>query len=875
MNNDNRRAPTGRIWNRVCTLGKRPGRQPFLLSAVLLTVFTGMVARAGGEEPRTWTDHQGRSFTGELISFEDQTAVIRRAPDGKVFHVPISRFSQADQDFLQAAESPETPLNHELVGQFLRKHCVRCHNDKKQEGKVRLDDMDVSFSTHELVYRWQDVLDVLNSGDMPPEDEDQPAKSELSIAIGEITEHLQHARQKLAATGGVIAMRHLSRREYSGSIRDLFHADLATDALPLDPPEGFDTDGSQQFFTANHYVMYHNVAERIVQHAIRGLSGKASCNQTRRIDPEELNNRMAKQWVQKFGEGKINIEDYRGDPDLKKTLMAKYPGKIGRIILPRDIAYLLDKNHERGASGRVLATLGLVPGYNYKLSVYSFGNTSETAPLVFEGGIRDRYVREIRFSPDLELHKTEFVFCANLLQDRVGFKVNPPKGGYVDYLEVEPLPTEPSPFEQSFGAIIRQPSPDKKQLREAFVQFCGRAFRRIKPSPEYIDTLMAAYDAEIAAGKPVRSAVIAPLATILTSPAFLYLKETSSGTRELLSPVERANRTAYFLTGAPADDAFLKAASADKRKSDAPFIQAVEGLLASQRINVAMGDFFSQWMELPRFDQVSLSGELLGQFSESVKEEPVQFFIHLIRENLPVDKLIDADFIVADETMARYYGLEFAVNGFERIPLPADSPRGGLLTQASFLMMGSSGPRTSPTIRGTIIRSKFLNDPPPPPPPNVPQLDTQENGTQTVRDLVKLHKEVAQCTSCHEKLDPIGFGLENFDRFGKFRIEEGIQLANNRGKWTARDTRPVVASGYLDAEHRFDDLAGLKQVLLQHKDELARSMFESLLAYGMGRKLEFVDEAEVDACLARLKTNNYLMKDLILEVIQSKAFKTK
>jgi hypothetical protein len=584
--------------------------------------------------------------------------------------------------------------------QFAKQYCFDCHNDKKQKGKVRLDDVDFTFSTHESVYRWQDVLDVLNTGEMPPEDEKQPTKAELTEAIGTITEQLDHARQRLAATGGVISMRHLNRREYSGSIRDLFNADLPTDKLPQDPPEGFDTDGSQQFFTANHYAMYHSVAERIVKHAIRGLKRKPSSNKTRRIDPETGNNARARQWIQKFGKGKIDIEDYRGAPDLKKTLKAKYPGKVGSIILPRDIGYLLDKNHERGASGRVLAHFTLVPGYKYKLSVYTFGNTSETAPLTFQGGIRDRYVRDVRFSPDAESHKTEFVFRANLLQDKVGFIVYPPKGGYVDYLELEPLPTEPSLFEQSFGAIMWQRSPEKEQLRQAFVQFCTRAFRQIEPSPDYVDTLMAAYDAEIADGKSVHDAIVAPVATILTSPAFLYVKETNGGSRELLSPVERANRTAYFLTGAPANEAFLKAAAAES--ADA-FNEAVEELLESERIDVAMGDFFSQWMELPRFDQVSIPHELRGQFSESVKEEPIKFFTYLIRKNLPVDKLIDADFIVADETMARYYGIEAAVNGFERIPLPAESPRGGLLTQASFLMMGSSGPRSSPTIRGTVI----------------------------------------------------------------------------------------------------------------------------------------------------------------------------
>lgn len=162
-------------------------------------------------------------------------------------------------------------LSKDIVHSFTDKHCFSCHNDKKQKGKTRLDDADFSFSTHASVYHWQDILDTLNTGEMPPEDEKQPSKEELSEVIGEITSRLQVARNKLAAIGGVITMRHLNRREYSGRIRDLFHAELPTKALPLDQPEGLDTNGNQQFFTSNHYVMYYNTGKKVASHAINGL----------------------------------------------------------------------------------------------------------------------------------------------------------------------------------------------------------------------------------------------------------------------------------------------------------------------------------------------------------------------------------------------------------------------------------------------------------------------------------------------------------------------------------------------------------------------------------------------------------------------------
>ncbi|MCH2208524.1 MAG: DUF1588 domain-containing protein, partial [Lentisphaerales bacterium] len=764
------------------------------------------------------------------------------------------------------------------IHRFTERYCFSCHNEKKQKGKYRLDNADFTFNTHASVYQWQDILDALNTGEMPPEDEERPSDEELSTVIGEITAKLQSARNKLAATGGVITMRHLNRREYSGSIKDLFNAEVPVETLPLDAPEGLDTDGSQQFFTSNHYKMYYNLGIKIAQSAISGLSNKARLQKKSRVEPEVSNNGNANKWVKKFGKGKLNIEDYRGlsFEDLKKRLMKEYEGKFGRIILPRDVSYLLDGTHKYAASGRVLAHFGVVPGYRYKLSVYSFGNTDQTVPLKFEGTTSNNYVGDIKFSPGVERYKTEFIFQANLLRNKVGFCMHVSRniGAYIDYIVLEPLETDKSPFELAFGEILSK-KPSDLVLKKALTQFAQRAFRTAPPSSEYIDALASIYKDEIKNGKSPNKALVAPIAALLTSPAFLYIKEFNGGKRQIMRDKEFAQRLSYFLLGAPADDQLLTTANSGKLRKYNSLKSQVARILNSKESEFAINDFFAQWMELSRFEQVTIPGHIKGQLNESIQEEPLKFFSFLVKNNLPVQNLIDADFAVIDPALAKYYGISQEFEGFQAIKLPEESNRGGLLTQAAFLMMGTAGPRTSPTIRGTVIRSKFLNDPPPPPPPNVPQLGTKENGTQTVKELVNLHKEVAQCRSCHEKIDPIGYGLENFDYLGIFRTEEGIKFKKHRHTMKATDKVPVDVRGYLNKSSSFNDLKGFKAALMQEKDKLARSIFESLLSYGIGRKIEFIDEAEINECLERLKKKNYPMADMIVEVVNSKIFRTK
>lgn len=772
-------------------------------------------------------------------------------------------------------------LKNDPLHQFTAKYCFRCHDDKKQKGRVRVDDNDFSISTHSSINRWRDVLDVLNVGDMPPEDVVQPSKEELANVIGELTDRLVSAKKKLSSTGGVITIRHLNKRDYSGSIVDLFGADLDTDDLPLDDPESLDTDGSKQFFTPNHKKIYFTKGQDIARSAITAIFEKKRWTQKQKLDlGGDFNREMS--LLKGF---KINPKDYKSysEKELIDKFRPLYPNKVGRIHIPRAILKVNDENNQVGASGRVLGNFRVAPGQRYKLTVATFGRSNETKPLLFRKAIYDKYPLILKFDDSKKRHISSMYITGQLLLQKqrvrdtfstnhsLAFEVFPtPDNGYIDWCELEPIATPKSYFENCFEKLIANKTATDKDLKQAFEKFCHRAFRGVKPDPEFIDLLVQIYKDDLSSpGEDPKFALINTIGTILSSSSFLYIKEFSKELRKEMIPEDYATRLAYFISAGPADSGLHELAKRGKLKNKSSLKMVISKILKEKRSQLALGNFFAQWIELKRLDQIGLRDD----FGESVKEEPLHFFNYLVENNLPVENLIDSDFVLINKKLADHYGIKADITGFEAVKLPKGSNRGGLLAQTAFLAMGSVGHRSSPTIRGSIVRSKFLNNPPPPPPPNVPQIDTQDDGTKTVRQLVDLHKEVPQCASCHEKIDPIGYGLESFDKMGHFR--ESIRVKNNPNDRKRGRVVEIDASGYLSDTEPFSDFKGFKQMLLKNKDKLARSLFEEMLAYAIGRKIEFIDEEEVDACLSRLKRRNYPMQDMILEVVNSKAFRSK
>ena len=739
---------------------------------------------------------------------------------------------------------------------FVNKYCTDCHGTKKKKASVSFANADFNFEKHASVYFWQDTLDVLNVGEMPPEDEKQPSREELKNVIGEITEKLQSARKRLEATGGIISMRHLNRREYAGSMKDLFGVDVPTGELPPDSHSGFDTNGSTQFFTSNHYEAYLNVAQKTVSNAIKNSRSEYKVKTTR-YDPEVRLNKLKKEQLEHqyktkklFDNGATYKEAGFGDVTQANLFKKRYDKKVA------DLEAYFKKTHVKvGAVGSVNYSGSAIPGSLYKVSIEFQSPVSSTIPVT----VNQKHTFVVNTKAEKGQNQSfEFETQTDLHSDRLKIALNSPRGGYIDNIKITgPYPLKESFFEKTFKPVLKNPNANEKEVAEALRKFADRVFRYMGVDSEYIEKLMAIYKSDRKYGLSLTEAIQDPIAAIISSPDFLYIKEKNDGKRQIMSQHEYAIRLSYFLWSSPPDDELYKKVKNQTLFDKEVLNSEINRMLASPKADAFLAGFINQWIDIQRFDEIDLPRNLQGSFQKSARQEASEFFKVIARENHPVDKLIDSEFVVIDSILAPHYQIKGDFKGFQKVALPENNPRGGLLSQAAFLIMGSSGPRTSPTIRGTIIRERFLHDPPPPPPPNVPQIEANDKNPMTVKEQIKKHKEVAQCASCHDKIDPIGFGLENFDYLGKWRTTETLGKVDNKKKKNkdrkALKRVPIDASGYLSKSEKFQDFDGLKKALYKNKDRLALSIYEALLAYGIGRDIEFVDEEEIQLRLNELK----------------------
>ncbi|MEZ5385234.1 MAG: DUF1592 domain-containing protein [Prosthecobacter sp.] len=467
---------------------------------------------------------------------------------------------------------------------------------------------------------------------------------------------------------------------------------------------------------------------------------------------------------------------------------------------------------------------------------------------------------------------------------------------WVDWIEWEGPPHDSWP-PKSHEAVFFKPTDtklDETYVREILVRFATKAFRARQPSDSFIDKLMAIYQAQLEMGAKPLAALKEPLAVILASPGFLYLTEPvekpwfkENGKplpkRVPLTKREFAIRLAYFLWSAPPDDELFKLAMDGELRKPEVLRQQTQRMLNDPRAFEFISGFTHQWLDMERLDFFNYNFRSYPQFDESVKDAARNEVYHTIRtvidENRPIGDLLNPDFLVVNDVLSNYYGLgrlQGGVNGaqFRSVPVPADSKRGGLLTMAAILAMGSDGERTSPVERGAWIMRKLLNNPPPPAPPNVPQLSRNADKIVGARELLNLHMEEAQCAQCHRRIDPLGFGLEHFNAVGLWREQELVQVPTKRKATKAR-AFPIDSSGTLPDGTPFTDSAELRAKISARKDDFARGFTEHLIEYGLGRPFGFKDLNLADQIISRAKEEKDALSAYIHALVQSRAFRLK
>ena len=446
---------------------------------------------------------------------------------------------------------------------------------------------------------------------------------------------------------------------------------------------------------------------------------------------------------------------------------------------------------------------------------------------------------------------------------------------WVDWVEVSgPIISEAD--KESFDRMkdwIARLERNENDSKVILSEFAGVAMRGRDASADFIDKLNTFYHTSRHEGMTQREAIIESMAIVLASPKFVYLAEKPGPSNEI-SDIELANRLSYFLTGGPPDEALLQAASGGHLKDSARLQAETERLLNQTDREGFVKPFLEQWLGLNRLDFFQFNTQKHPDYTLGVKKssrrEIYETFAWWIRENGSLVNLLQSDTVVINALLADLYQIP-GVKGdhFRPVKVAANSPRGGLLGMAAINAKGSNGEDTSPVERGAWVLRKLMNNPPPPAPPNIPQLSRLEAEKLGTRELISMHQEEAQCAQCHRKIDPIGFGLENFDAIGKWRTVDDR-------KGIPRAKRTIDPSGKIYSGPEFKDFYELRSIIARNYiDDFAYGFAEHLAEYALGRKIGFTDRGFVEEVVGKAKKQNYAIPVFIEALVTSEAFRKK
>ena len=766
------------------------------------------------------------------------------------------------------------------IAPILETHCVRCHGPETQEAQIRLDNLSTDLiSNRAAAENWHEVLNVLNAGEMPPEDELQPSADQRRKLTDWLRSTIDNAIQAQRKTNGRTVIRRLNRVEYQNTMTDLlgmemdYTIDLPPDATSAD---GFKNNGQSLQMSALQLENYLKTARRALDRVI--VSGPApqvfdyeftESNVKKWLGKPEFSNRLGRQ--QEFL-AKM-VEDYpeEGEFLVRVKLTAELKPDGGYPLLEVGVGYRPDTKI-------LFREFDLVEIISPEEQTYEFRGRIEDFPRPVRGqGKFPGLVVRVRNAYDDGSPRPKSI---NEKKQETKFPEEPglPK------IVIQSVEFHGPVFEQWPPAAHRQilfDSPLREQnevdyLRTVLERFMTRAYRRPVRSDE-VDNLLAFYESIRSEFPSFEEAIREALAMVLIRPEFLYIVEPSGVEKRPINDWELASRLSYFLWSTMPDHRLMDLAANGKLRQSGVLSEEVERMLGDRRAMRFVEQFTEQWLHLNVLDNVAVSDDFYPEFDESLKQEmrgeTQQFFAELLRENLSALNLLDSDFAMLNEPIAKHYGIEGVIGRqFRQVKLDPDLHRGGLLGQASVLLSNSTGSDSHAVRRAVWIRDRLLNDPPAPPPPDVPSLEQADPKFHqlSIREQLEIHRQREACASCHRSIDPWGIALENFDAVGLWRDEVRRKNGNEF------ETLPVDATDTLPNGQQFAGAETLRQYLVnERRDEFARSLVSRLMTYAIGRRLELSDQPAIDDIAEEFATNDYQLRDLIQTIVASETFQTK
>ena len=791
------------------------------------------------------------------------------------------------------------------VQPLLNKYCFKCHGPEKQESDLRIDDLDPDLVKGPHGGQWQEVLDALNRGDMPPEDATQPSAGERDTLITWMTSEINRAVVLRRSNGGHVTLRRLTRYEYNNTMRDLLGIDMDYSRdLPPDTKgmDGYKNNGMYMGMSDLQLDEYYKAAKRGLAAAI--VQGDPVKPIHQKVTEASKGVRFDDLATASYDEslGGTVVGYSLGNPKKRKGAAKKNTMVLvclEKLPLTGTFRVRIEASATEGDAQHspplMLVEIGHKTGAKVEPSkVVGEGDVTAKpgSPQVFEfTGRLEEYPLHIGTTvkkfPGLRVIITDVNTVIPIAPP--GKKGQPAVEPVVENrpkLVIHSVEFE-TPVDQTWPPATHTrilPAHETEQGDEAYVRsvlktFISRAYRRPATNEE-TDWATRYYTKVRPTMSSFEEAIPETLALVLVSPRFLYLpeyqtKQAGSG-RVPLNDYELASRLSYFLWGSMPDQELRELAERGKLKTDTNLARQVERMLADKRSWEFVKGFAGQWLDLDGVDAVAVNPEFFPDFDnrlkEDMKRESLHFFAEVLNRKLSCLSFIESDFVTVNDRMAEFYGIEKPGSGdFQAVTLPAGSVRGSVLTQASFLLGNSTGAQSHPVYRAKWFLDRIMGDPPADPPADVPELDeeTPSARTLTIREQLEEHRKRESCNRCHRNLDPWGFPFEEFDAIGQHT--ESTSGGPGKGKSHPVETDAVLPDGTKVKGSR--EFAAY--LLKNKKKEFATGFTRHLLTYALSRSMEWTDQPMIDQLSTEFRTNGYRMDQLITGIVQNDAFKTK
>lgn len=773
------------------------------------------------------------------------------------------------------------------VEPFFKEHCLRCHGEEKQKGDFRIDELSRDFSSGKDAEMWFEVITRMGAGEMPPDDEPSlPTAAESDRVMEWLTQQIKEGEAARAAAGPPVAHYRLSREEYAHTVYDLLgvkYDTRAPGAFTEDPDwHGFERIGSELSLSPSHIEKYLTAARQIIDQAFPDEEVRYTKSRRDALDID-WNNREKREYLEKIGVvkhirtmlwpghqlGYLRPDaGYRQAPGIYRARLQVsgvtpkggrpphlelWSKKLDRMIFEADVLAPEGKP-------TILEFESFIPGGTLDVTLSNVvpgpsnaGRSGRPGPRVFTS-----------FADPLSRMPWQ-----RKMTDDEGNPLFPML--IFDWIEWEGPIDKPQDIAKREGFFPPENS-DEFTTRAHLKRFAEAAWRRPIEGAE-LDRYLAIYQKQRDAGADFRAAYKAGMLGIMASKNFTYLAQGSAEEkRKHLTDIELASRLSYFLWSSKPDAELMRVATAGKLSDPQILREQFQRMISDPKIDRFTQSFPAQWLHLKKVGMFPPDKKLYPDYDKWLEQsmilETTGYFAEVFAKNLPIREFLDSDWTMLNPRLANHYDLPIPETaGFQRVTLPAENQRGGILTHGSVLSLTSDGTRHRPVHRGIWVSEAIFGKTPPPPPPNVDAIQPNpiDEPKATVRMKLAAHIENPNCAACHAKIDPLGFAFENFDAIGRWRTEEVVP------KGTGKD--PMVdASGSLPDGREFGDASEFRKFIAADTDPFAAAFTKKLATYALRRAMT-VDDAELlDAMVRESRKDDFRLRDLIENFVTSPLF---